>query len=73
MEPNVEKRIQLDYFRRKSIGMESNLDSLYLDSKACLSSRCLYRDDKNGESNNPGKKNQNLKPRTFAFVRGHLY
>ena len=56
MEPNVEKQIQPDYFQRKSIGMESNLGSLYLDSKACSSSRCLYRGDKNGESNNSEKK-----------------
>ena len=55
MEPNVEKQIQPDYFQRKSIGMESNLGSLYLDSKACLSSRCLYQGDKNGESNNSEK------------------
>ena len=65
MEPNVEKQIQPDYFQRKSIGMESNLGSLYLDSKACLSSRCLYRGDKNGESNNPEKKIKlNFKPKT---------
>ena len=64
MEPNVEKQIQLDYFQRKSIGMESNLGSLYLDSKACSSSRCLYRGDKNGESNNPEKTKLNFKLKT---------
>ena len=62
MEPNVEKQIQPDYFQRKSIGMESNLGSLYLDSKACSSSRCLFRGDKNGESNNSEKNQIKFKP-----------